>query len=428
MEHTPPPRRGPRPLRDRTPRATSTGSSRSRRPSPASLMDVEEDRGAAPGLPAQAQQLRPRRRHRARRRDPAPALRAPRGARGRRHERQGPHLLLGREHLHARPLDPRLQGELLQVHERDAARPSRTRRAHSGAQVAGRAQRHRAPAAATSWRSPATRSCSSTTASSAVSLPEVPLLGVLPGTGGLTRLVDKRKVRRDLADVFSTLAEGVKGKRAVEWRLVDETVPLSQVRRRGSPERAKALAGQPRRPRKGPGVDADAARRRSTRADGVEHRYVTLAARRRERASRDLTVRAPEDGEPADARRRCASGAASSGRCAPSASSTTRSSTCASTTPRSASSCCRRAGDAARVLAADAALATRTKDDWFVREVRPPHEARAEAPRPDRAELLRAHRRRARASRARSSSSRSPPTAPTCSTTRRRSRDRAVRA
>src|SRR4051812_13754831 len=58
---------------------------------------------------------------------------------------------------------------------------------------------------------------------SAVSLPEVPLLGVLPGTGGLTRLVDKRKVRRDLADVFSTLAEGCKAKKALEWRLVDAT-------------------------------------------------------------------------------------------------------------------------------------------------------------------------------------------------------------
>ena len=65
-------------------------------------------------------------------------------------------------------------------------------------------------------------------ASSAVSLPEVPLLAVLPGTGGLTRVVDKRKVRRDLADVFSTLGEGVKGKRAVQWRLVDEAIPLSK--------------------------------------------------------------------------------------------------------------------------------------------------------------------------------------------------------
>ncbi|MFO7566480.1 MAG: 2,3-epoxybenzoyl-CoA dihydrolase [Enhygromyxa sp.] len=64
--------------------------------------------------------------------------------------------------------------------------------------------------------------------SSAVSLPEVPLLGVLPGTGGLTRLVDKRKIRRDLADVFSTTAEGVRGKKAVQWKLVDGVFPRSK--------------------------------------------------------------------------------------------------------------------------------------------------------------------------------------------------------
>jgi len=75
--------------------------------------------------------------------------------------------------------------------------------------------------------------------SAAVSLPEVPLLAVLPGTGGLTRLVDKRKVRRDLADVFCTLEEGVRGRRAVEWRLVDETVPNSRF-----VETVKARAGE----------------------------------------------------------------------------------------------------------------------------------------------------------------------------------------
>src|SRR5437016_2078190 len=64
--------------------------------------------------------------------------------------------------------------------------------------------------------------------SSSVSLPEVPLLAVLPGTGGLTRLVDKRKVRRDLADVFCTTSEGIRGKRAVEWRLVDAIAPRSK--------------------------------------------------------------------------------------------------------------------------------------------------------------------------------------------------------
>src|SRR5437667_2452246 len=63
---------------------------------------------------------------------------------------------------------------------------------------------------------------------SAISLPEVSLLGVLPGTGGLTRLVDKRKVRRDRADVFSTLAEGLKGKRAKEWGLIDDYFPTSK--------------------------------------------------------------------------------------------------------------------------------------------------------------------------------------------------------
>jgi benzoyl-CoA-dihydrodiol lyase len=88
---------------------------------------------------------------------------------------------------------------------------------------------------------------------SAVSLPETPLLGVLPGTGGLTRVVDKRKVRRDLADVFATVAEGVKGRRAVEWRLVDAVYPTSQFRDRVA-TRARALADRSDRPAAGPGI------------------------------------------------------------------------------------------------------------------------------------------------------------------------------
>jgi benzoyl-CoA-dihydrodiol lyase len=79
--------------------------------------------------------------------------------------------------------------------------------------------------------------------SSAVSLPECPLLGVLPGTGGLTRVVDKRKVRRDLADAFCTLAEGVRGKRAVEWGLVDETVPRAKFEE-GKKHRTDALVAR----------------------------------------------------------------------------------------------------------------------------------------------------------------------------------------
>src|ERR671935_1500591 len=87
--------------------------------------------------------------------------------------------------------------------------------------------------------------------SSAVSLPETPLLGVLPGTGGLTRVVDKRKVRRDLADVFATVAEGVKGKRAVEWRLVDALIPRSRFAE-AVDERARVLGGTEPRPASGP--------------------------------------------------------------------------------------------------------------------------------------------------------------------------------
>ena len=88
---------------------------------------------------------------------------------------------------------------------------------------------------------------------SAVSLPETPLLGVLPGTGGLTRVVDKRKVRRDLADVFATVAEGVKGRRAVEWRLVDAVHPTSQFRAKVA-ARAAELASSSDRPATGPGL------------------------------------------------------------------------------------------------------------------------------------------------------------------------------
>src|SRR5205085_11434612 len=88
---------------------------------------------------------------------------------------------------------------------------------------------------------------------SAVSLPEVPLLGVLPGTGGLTRLTDKRKVRRDRADMFCATEEGVRGKRALDWRIVDEMVPPSawgeKVRKR-----ALALAATLDRPGKAEGL------------------------------------------------------------------------------------------------------------------------------------------------------------------------------
>ncbi len=123
--------------------------------------------------------------------------------------------------------------------------------------------------------------------STAVSLPEVPLLGVLPGTGGLTRLVDKRKVRRDLADVFSTVAEGVKGRRAKEWGLVDEAIPSSKFAA-GVDARAKAIAASQEAVwahREGPGVALPPLAARY-RPDGTSYRHVELSVDAAKRTAR----------------------------------------------------------------------------------------------------------------------------------------------
>ncbi|MBI4264160.1 MAG: benzoyl-CoA-dihydrodiol lyase, partial [Acidobacteria bacterium] len=130
---------------------------------------------------------------------------------------------------------------------------------------------------------------------SAVSLPETPLLGVLPGTGGLTRLVDKRKVRRDLADVFSTLAEGVKGRRAVDWGLVDAVVPASSFQDEVV-RRARALAASSDRRSSGPGIVLGPLGAVETE-NGVTYSAVTLTVDRAKRTA-ELTVRAPDGPEP----------------------------------------------------------------------------------------------------------------------------------
>ena len=124
--------------------------------------------------------------------------------------------------------------------------------------------------------------------SSAVSLPEVPLLAVLPGTGGLTRVVDKRKVRRDLADVFSSLGEGVKGKRALQWNLVDQAIPLSKFEG-ALKERSLAIAAAAPK-REGSGVTL-----LPVRSPGE---YVTVEIEAKLRVA-TLTVRGPK-GAPVD--------------------------------------------------------------------------------------------------------------------------------
>jgi len=147
---------------------------------------------------------------------------------------------------------------------------------------------------------------------SAISLPEVPLLGVLPGTGGLTRLVDKRRVRRDRADVFSTLAEGLKGKRAKEWGLIDDYFPTSKFQE-SIDARVREIANDVKQTvsLRGDGEaaglsDSDASQTNSSRygiklnpiecestADGLEYKYVSLKLHGDERYA-DLTMRGPE--------------------------------------------------------------------------------------------------------------------------------------
>jgi benzoyl-CoA-dihydrodiol lyase len=126
---------------------------------------------------------------------------------------------------------------------------------------------------------------------SAVSLPEVPLLGVLPGTGGLTRLVDKRKVRRDRADVFSTLAEGLKGKRAKEWGLIDDTFPTTKFQE-SVDHRVGQIVGSTNGGEEPSGIILNPVIVESA-ADRRDYQYVKLKLHRDKRYA-DLTILGPE--------------------------------------------------------------------------------------------------------------------------------------
>jgi benzoyl-CoA-dihydrodiol lyase len=142
--------------------------------------------------------------------------------------------------------------------------------------------------------------------SSAVSLPELPLLAVLPGTGGLTRVTDKRKVRRDHADVFCTTEEGVKGKRAVDWRLVDEVVPSSKLETAVT-ERAKEFAAKSARSNGAAGIKLTPLKRERSE-NGVEYSAVAVEFQRAQRLA-TITVRGPEAPPPPAAEGMVAQGA-----------------------------------------------------------------------------------------------------------------------
>ena len=142
--------------------------------------------------------------------------------------------------------------------------------------------------------------------SSAVSLPELPLLAVLPGTGGLTRVADKRKVRRDHADFFCTTEEGVKGKRALEWRLVDEVVPGSKFEDAVA-TRAKEFAAKSKRGAAGEGIKLTPLSRTFS-ANGINYDFVSVELDRGRRIA-TITLRGPAPPPPASAAAMVALGA-----------------------------------------------------------------------------------------------------------------------
>jgi benzoyl-CoA-dihydrodiol lyase len=198
---------------------------------------------------------------------------------------------------------------------------------------------------------------------STVSLPETPLLAVLPGTGGLTRVTDKRKVRRDLADVFCSVEEGVRGRRAVEWRLVDEVVPPSAWEKRVD-ERAAAIAARSDRPKEAAGVALTPLERR-IEENGVFYGFVSVEMDRAGRRAA-LTVSGPNGGPPASAddARNAAFWPLQAARELDDAILHLR-----LNEPELGLLTLRTQGDAAQVLAHDAFLEEHAAD-WFVREVR----------------------------------------------------------
>ncbi|MFK7893948.1 MAG: 2,3-epoxybenzoyl-CoA dihydrolase [Granulosicoccus sp.] len=132
---------------------------------------------------------------------------------------------------------------------------------------------------------------------SAVSLPEVPLLAVLPGTGGLTRVTDKRKIRRDLCDLFCSMEEGVKGKRAAEWQLVDELVP-NKTFAETVEQRAREFAAQSNKPNDAKGISLNGLHRQFEE-DAVIYSSVKVALDRVARVA-TITIHGPEHDAPSD--------------------------------------------------------------------------------------------------------------------------------
>jgi benzoyl-CoA-dihydrodiol lyase len=201
--------------------------------------------------------------------------------------------------------------------------------------------------------------------SSVVSLPELPLLGVLPGTGGLTRVVDKRHVRRDLADYFATKSEGIGGKKAVAWKLVDEVVPRARWQEVVAERGRDSASSSARLPGGGPVELTELDKTRT--ADSISYPHVS-AALDRDRAVAEITVTGPSADAPSSMDDVYAQGAA----CWPLAVARELDDLILDLRTNETEIgtwVLRTAGDPARVLAYDELLLAHYDDDWLAREI-----------------------------------------------------------
>jgi benzoyl-CoA-dihydrodiol lyase len=302
------------------------------------------------------------------RRDPAAALRASRGARSSTVTSGVERVFCAGANIRMLGgLDAPLQSELLQVHQRD---PHLLEDLAENSGVSKTICAVNGPCAGGGYE--LALACDEIhlidDGNSTVALPEVPLLGVLPGTGGLTRLVDKRKVRRDLADVFSTLAEGVRGKKAVKWNLVDgisQDLQVPRRHRRDSRQDRRACAPRPR----GQGLPLAPPRFRGR----PRRQRLRLQVRRgRDRpfeAVATLTVHGPDECAAED-RRRVSRQAARTSLGDPLLPRARRrcSATSASSIDETNSRCCEDGGDRGAILEVEKNLAEH-RDHWLVNEI-----------------------------------------------------------
>ncbi len=199
------------------------------------------------------------------------------------------------EDPHAGGCDPRRQGQIPQVHQRD--RNGLEDLSESSGQRFITVVNGTAAGGGYELALATDHIMLADDGAAAVSLPEVPLLAVLPGTGGLTRVVDKRKVRRDHADFFCTIEEGIKGKRAVAWRLVDEIVPSSKLEGKVA-DRAKEFAAASKRNGNGKGI-ALSPLNRTIDDSGIRYGFVNVDIDRAARIA-TISIKAPEAAPPAD--------------------------------------------------------------------------------------------------------------------------------